>query len=66
MINRLYLKSDDKAKHDIARKSADAVKRFHRTAKTAAVKQEAGNFIESVIQIDEERFSDRPSATGGG
>lgn len=66
MINRLYLKSDDANKRDMVLKSADAVKRFHKTAKTAAVKQEAGTFIESVIQIDEERFSDCPSATGGG
>lgn len=66
LANRLYLKSDDSDKWDMVLKSADAVKRFHRTAKTAAVKQEAGNFIKSVIQIDEERFSDCPSATGGG
>ena len=65
LINRLYLKSNDTGKRDIAQKSADVIKRFHRAAKTAAAKQEAENFIESVIQIDEKRFTDCPSAAGG-
>lgn len=66
MINRQYLKSDDTSKRDIVQKSADAVKRFHRAAKTATVKQDADNFIKTVILEDEKRFTDRPSALGGG
>ena len=66
MINRLYLKSDDASKRDIVQKSADVVKRFHRAAKTATVKQDADNFIKTVILLDEKRYTDCPSAADGG
>lgn len=65
LINRQYLKSDDIGKRDMLMKSADAVKRFHRAAKTVATKQNAESFIESVIEIDEKKFSDCPSVSGG-
>lgn len=65
LINRQYLKSDDMGKRDMLIKSADAVKRFHRVAKTVATKQNAESFIESVIQIDEKKFSECPSVSGG-
>lgn len=65
LINRQYLKSDDMGKRDMLIKSADVIKRFHRAVKTAAAKHETENFIESVIQIDEKRFTDCPSVSGG-
>ncbi len=66
LINRQYLKSDDTSKRDIVQKSADAIKRFHRTAKTATVKQDADKFIKMAILEDEKRFTDCPSVFGGG
>lgn len=56
LINRQYLKSDDIGKHDMLMKSADAVKRFHRAAKTMATKRSAEQFIERVIGEDERIF----------
>ena len=66
LINRQYLKSDDTSKRDIVQKSADTIKRFHRAAKTATVKQDAEKFIKMAILEDEKRFTDCPSAFGGG
>lgn len=66
LINRQYLKSDDTGKRDIVQKSADAVKRFHRAAKTAAAKQNTEKFINTVILEDEKRVADSPSAIVGG
>ena len=47
-------------------KSADYIRRFHKAAKTETVKQDAEEFIESVIQIDEKRFSNCPAAADSG
>lgn len=55
LLNRCYIKSDDTDKRDMLQKSADSVKRFIKVSKTAA-RHEAEKFIESVIQIDEERL----------
>jgi len=66
LLNRLYLKSDDPDKQDMILKSADYIRRFHKAAKTETVKQDAEEFIESVIQIDEKRFSNCPAAADSG
>lgn len=55
LLNRCYIKSDDTDKRDMLQKSADSVKRFIKISKTSA-RHEAEKFIESVIQIDEERL----------
>lgn len=65
LLNRCYIKSDDVDKRSMVQKSADSVKRFIKVSKTAA-KHEAESFIETVIQIDEKRFTDCPSVVGGG
>lgn len=57
LLNRRYIKSDDADKRSMVQKSADSVKRFIKVSKTA-VRQEAEDFIESVIQIDEKRYLD--------
>lgn len=56
LLNRQYLKSDDPDKQDMILKSAEYIKRFCKVAKTETAKQDAENFIKSVIQIDEERL----------
>lgn len=56
LLNRQYLKSDDPDKQDMILKSAEYIKRFCKVAKTETAKQDAETFIESVIQIDEERL----------
>lgn len=65
LINRLYLKSNDPVERSMISKSSDYIKRFYEAAKTETAKQDAEKFIESVIQIDEERFPDCPSVSGG-
>lgn len=65
LTNRLYLKSNDPVEHSMISKSSDYIKRFYEATQTETAKQDAENFIESVIQIDEERFSDCPSVSGG-
>lgn len=66
LLNRLYLKSDDPDKQDMILKSADYIRRFHKAAMTKTVKQDVEEFIESVIQIDEKRFSNCPAAADSG
>lgn len=46
LINRCFIKSSDSDKRDMALKSVDSITRFHKAAKTGAVKQEALKFIE--------------------
>lgn len=56
LINRPHMNLNDVDRRNMALKSADSIKRFFKVSKTAAARNEAKEFIESVILVDEKKF----------